>query len=61
LHLDKCQGHGRCALEAPDLFDVDDLGKSVLLKSGELSADEAELLNNAVLACPENAIAESQA
>jgi ferredoxin len=59
LHLDLCQGHGRCALEAPQIFDVGDLGKAVLLKSGELGADEVVLLKNAVLACPESAIAES--
>jgi ferredoxin len=51
----KCQGHGRCAIIAPDVFDVDDLGKSLVLLEecpGELRAAAEE----AALSCPETAI-----
>jgi len=58
LHLDnaKCQGHGRCYALAPDLFDSDDEGYSVLKVTGDVPA---ELEDAAVLAadnCPEFAI-----
>jgi ferredoxin len=51
----KCQGHGRCAIIAPDVFDVDDSGKGkvlVDLYSGKFraAAEEAEF------SCPETAI-----
>ena len=51
----KCQGHGRCAIIAPDAFDVDDSGKGkvlVDLYSGKFraAAEEAEF------SCPETAI-----
>jgi ferredoxin len=51
----KCQGHGRCAIIAPGVFDVDDSGKGkvlVDLYSGKFraAAEEAEF------SCPETAI-----
>jgi ferredoxin len=51
----RCQGHGRCALIAPDVFDVDDSGKGKVLVdpcSGKFraAAEEAEF------SCPETAI-----
>jgi ferredoxin len=51
----KCQGHGRCAIIAPDVFDVDDSGKGKVLVdlcSGKFraAAEEAEF------SCPETAI-----
>ena len=51
----KCQGHGRCAIIAPDVFDVDDSGKGkvlVDLYSGKFraAAEEAEF------SCQETAI-----
>jgi ferredoxin len=54
----RCQGHGRCAIIAPEVFDVDDLGQGkVLLDHGpeefRAVAEEAEF------SCPESAIAVS--
>ena len=52
---ERCQGHGRCALLAPDVFDVDDLGKVVVLQDnveGQLEADADE----AATSCPEAAL-----
>jgi ferredoxin len=51
----RCQGHGRCAIIAPEVFDVDDFGQGKVLVDpcpGELraTAEEAEY------SCPENAI-----
>jgi ferredoxin len=51
----KCQGHGRCALVAPDYFDIGDDGVVKLLRDEVVDAD----LNNiqvAVSACPESAL-----
>ncbi len=54
----KCQGHGRCAMTAPDVFDVDDGGYGIVLIE-EIPADlEAETLK-AVGNCPEAAISVS--
>jgi ferredoxin len=52
----RCQGHGRCAIVAPEVFDVDDLGKGRVLldpcpEEFRAVAEEAEF------SCPETAIA----
>ncbi|HEY2057340.1 MAG TPA: ferredoxin [Amycolatopsis sp.] len=56
IDADRCQGHARCAVRAPELFDVDDdQGKSFALTENvppELSDAAAE----AVETCPERAI-----
>ena len=51
----KCQGHGRCAIIAPDVFDTDDLDKGTVLldpcpEQFRAAAEEA------VFTCPESAI-----
>ena len=57
LHIDetKCEGHARCVARAPDLFDVDDDGKSFLLVD-QVPNDQEEAAKSAVQACPERAI-----
>jgi len=59
MHLsidrERCQGHGRCVMVNPALFDLDDDGYGFVLKA----QPEAELLgdvNRAVGDCPERAI-----
>lgn len=50
-----CTGHGRCYSLAPDVFDADELGHSVLLVenvSGELETQAITGERN----CPERAI-----
>ena len=52
----RCQGHGRCALISPDLFEVDDDGYGVVLDpapAGDAKADADRAIGN----CPEQAIA----
>ena len=58
LQLDnsKCQGHGRCYALAPELFDSDDEGYSVLKVDGELSPEQEPAARLAVDNCPEFAI-----
>ncbi|TYL55457.1 ferredoxin [Nocardioides sp. BGMRC 2183] len=52
---ERCQGHGRCALLAPEVFDVDDLGKVLLLRD-EVSGSEIADIEEAVTSCPESAL-----
>jgi ferredoxin len=51
----KCQGHGRCALASPDVFDVDDDGYGVVLVPDPGPEYEAEVAV-AIGSCPERAI-----
>jgi len=55
IDADACTGHGRCYSLAPELFESDEFGQSVLLgeEVPEGLADKAEL---AVANCPERAI-----
>ncbi|WP_081236701.1 ferredoxin [Streptomyces viridosporus] len=57
VHADtaRCQGHGRCALLAPDVFDVDDDGKVVVLLA-DVGDDHAADVREAVTSCPEAAL-----
>jgi ferredoxin len=50
----RCQGHGRCLLEAPTVFDVDDDGLAVVTAPPDTST--LEHARRAALACPEHAI-----
>jgi len=52
---DKCQGHGRCTLASPDIFDVDDDGYGVVLNPDPGPYYDAEVAN-AIGSCPERAI-----
>lgn len=51
-----CQGHNRCYLLAPELFDVDDEGYAILLVEGEVPAELEQKARLAVDNCPEYAI-----
>jgi ferredoxin len=52
---EKCQGHGRCALIVPTVFDVDDYGTGLVLVD-EVSQEDEDEVREAVLCCPEQAI-----
>jgi ferredoxin len=56
LDVDRCQGHGRCYVLAPDLFDADDYGHCVLLVDEVPAGREAEA-RTGVENCPEQALA----
>lgn len=53
---DACQGHNRCYMLAPELFDVDDEGYAILRATGEISEDLLEKAQLTVDNCPEYAI-----
>jgi ferredoxin len=50
-----CQGHGRCALIAPEYFEVDSTGFGRVLREEVAEADLADL-REAQHCCPEGAI-----
>jgi ferredoxin len=56
IDLDTCQGHGRCSLVAPELFDVDDDGKVLLLVPGDVPTASEPDARLASANCPERAI-----
>lgn len=56
LDAEKCQGHNRCYALAPELFDVDELGQSVLLVEGDVPEELQAKARLAVSNCPEHAI-----
>jgi ferredoxin len=55
LDADRCQGHGRCYVLAPDLFDADDYGHCVLLVD-EVPAGREDGARTGVENCPEQAL-----
>lgn len=50
-----CQGFGNCAMNAPDLFDLDDNDVVVLLRE-EVPDEERGHAENAVRSCPVSAL-----
>ena len=59
IHLDseKCQGHGRCYSLAPEVFEADDDGNSVLLIDRDVPEELQDAARLAADNCPEYAIA----
>ncbi len=53
---EKCQGHNRCYMLAPDLFDVDDEGYAILRDAGEVPAELERQARLAADNCPEFAV-----
>ena len=51
-----CQGHNRCYLLAPEIFDVDDEGYAILLVEGEVPAELEDKARLAADNCPEAAV-----
>jgi ferredoxin len=56
IDADKCQGHNRCYALAPELFDVDDYGQSLVRGDGAVPPELVEKAQLAVANCPEYAI-----
>jgi ferredoxin len=53
---DKCQGHARCLALAPEIFYVDDAGYGAVHGDGNFPDEKADLIQQALINCPENAI-----
>lgn len=52
----RCQGHARCNLICPEVFDLDEAGFVVLI-SPHVQAQHEHAVGEAVMNCPEQAIA----
>jgi ferredoxin len=57
VHADRCTGHGRCYILAPELLDCDDEG-FVTLRGQTMDVPDAQLTaaRDAVAGCPEQAV-----
>jgi ferredoxin len=55
IDRDRCQGHGRCAMLAPQVFDLDDDGIGEVLVD-PVPAEDLGDVREAALNCPESAI-----
>lgn len=53
---DRCAGHGRCYLLAPELFTDDDIGYGQVVGDGEVPEGRRDLAARAVAGCPEGAV-----
>lgn len=53
---DKCQGHNRCQVLAPELIEVDELGFAHVKGDGRVGPELAEKARLAVRNCPEFAL-----
>jgi ferredoxin len=53
--LDKCEGYANCILAAPDVFDIDDEGKVVVLRAS-VGDSGRERVAESVRACPAAAL-----
>lgn len=54
----KCQGHGRCCLLAPEVFEVDDEGYGHVT-SPDVPEGRLDEVSRAISSCPEGAITAS--
>ncbi len=52
---ERCQGHGRCVLLCPEVFDADEIGHGVV-KEPSIGTDLVAAVGRAVQNCPERAI-----
>lgn len=55
LDAERCVGHGRCYSLAPEVFDADEFGHSIVL-AAEVSGERAAWAADAERNCPEGAI-----
>lgn len=53
---DRCTGHGRCYVLAPELFVDDDEGYGQVLGDGTVAPGQVDDARRAVQSCPERAI-----
>jgi ferredoxin len=52
----RCQGHNRCRLLVPSLFDADEYGQATVIGDGLVPASLEDRVRLAVANCPELAI-----
>ena len=53
--FETCQGYANCVITAPDVYDIDDEGTVVLLKS-EIGPEDRAKVAEAINSCPVSAL-----
>jgi ferredoxin len=56
LNLTKCQGYANCIVEAPDLFDLDEVSNKAVVLAEPVTAELEESARRAEANCPVQAI-----
>ena len=56
IAAERCQGHNRCCLVAPELFEPDDEGNAQVIGDGSVAPGLEEKARLAVANCPEHAV-----
>ena len=58
VHIDRptCQAYGNCADEAPEVFELDELGYVQLVAGDDVPAEHEQATRAAVLSCPARAL-----
>ncbi|MBL8380819.1 MAG: ferredoxin [Burkholderiales bacterium] len=56
IAADRCQGHNRCCLVAPELFESDDDGNARVIGDGSVAEAQLPKAKLAVANCPEHAV-----
>lgn len=56
IDTDRCQGHSRCAMLAPEVFTSDDYGFGCVRGDGLVRGDQRTNVELAIANCPESAI-----
>lgn len=51
-NVELCEGHGECVIAAPEVFDLDDSGDSVVVLVEEPSREQEASVMAAVSLCP---------
>ena len=51
----RCQGHGKCVIECPEVFDTDEQGY-VVVRAGEIPDSLRAAVQRCVDDCPEGAL-----
>ncbi|MFC1437762.1 ferredoxin [Streptacidiphilus sp. N1-10] len=54
---DRCQGHTLCAMRAPEVFELSEIDGHASVADEDVPADQEDQVNEAVMSCPERAIA----
>ena len=53
---ERCQGHTLCSMIAPDSFELSDIDGTASPTNESVPADQEDLVREAALSCPEQAI-----
>jgi ferredoxin len=55
----RCEGHAKCVIECPEVFDLDDQGFGIVT-GGDIAEELRPAVQRAIDGCPEYAISASE-